>query len=164
MGGNVAVGEAPMGANLSTMGGDIYLSSAVRYVKAKTGGGNIHINAIDGWVHATTMFGNIAVTMIGDPEKRNRDVILTSNGGDISLTLPPRISMTAYISLAHTINNRNRYAITSDFELAQEGPGELVYHDGTPRRYTIGSGSIAGGKHRITVKTINGNIFLKKGR
>jgi DUF4097 and DUF4098 domain-containing protein YvlB len=163
MGGPVGIETAPSGANLATMGGDIYVGSAALYVKARTMAGNIQVNAIDGWAHATTMFGNIAVTMMGDPEKGNRDVILNSNGGDISLTLPAELSMTVYLSLAQTINNLNHYSITSDFDLVQEGPGELFYHDGTPRRYTIGSGSFAGGKNKITVKTINGNIFFKKG-
>jgi hypothetical protein len=163
MGGAVGVETAPMGADLSTMGGDIYVRSAALYVKAKTMCGNIYVNAIDGWVHAVTMFGNIAVNMIGDPEKGNRDVILNSNGGDISLTLPAELSMNVCLSLAHTVNNRNHYSITSDFALVQEGPGELFYHDGTPRRYTIGSGNLGGGKNKITVKTINGNISFKKG-
>jgi hypothetical protein len=93
MGGAVGVETAPMGAELSTMGGDIYVGSAALYVKAKTMSGNIYVNAIDGWVHAVTMFGNIVVNMTGDPEKGNRDVILNSNGGDISLTLPAELSM-----------------------------------------------------------------------
>lgn len=162
MGGGIGVDTAPTGATLSTMSGDINVRSAALYVKAKTMSGNININAIDGWVHATTMVGNIDVTMTGDPTRGNHDVILNSNGGDITLTLPAEMSMNVYLSLAHTINNNNRYSIKSDFDLHQEGPGELVYHDGTPRRYTIGSGSIAGDKNKITVKTINGNIFVKK--
>lgn len=163
MGGEINVDEAPHGAEVSTMGGDIEVRSAAEHVKAKTMGGNIRIDAIDGWVRAETMGGDVEVTMVGDPAKRQRDVDISSNSGDITLTVPKGLSMEVHITLAQTRNARKTFRIISDFSLEQERSDYWDYDHGTPRQYIYANGSINDGKNKITIKTINGDVYLKKG-
>ncbi len=162
MGGEINVDDAPMGANVKTMGGDIHIRRAKEYVQAKTMGGEIVIDGIDGWVKATTMGGNVSVVMTGNPEKGERHVELSSMGGDIELTLPKELSADFDIELIFTKNSRKNYKIRSDFDLKIEESDDWEYSRGTPRKYIRGTGSVKGGKHSVSVSTINGEIRIKK--
>lgn len=164
MGGSINVKEAAEGADVHTMGGDIHIKSAKKFVKAKTMGGDISIDEVDGQVTATTMGGDIDVTMTGDPKKGKREVKLSSMSGDITLTVPAGLSMDIDIELVYTKNARKRYKITSDFKLEQEETRTWDYSSGSPRKYIYGKARIAGGNHKIKIKTINGNIYLKKSK
>ncbi|MGD9140633.1 MAG: DUF4097 family beta strand repeat-containing protein [bacterium] len=164
MGGDINVNVAPKGAKVSTMGGDIEIRSAGEFVKAKTMGGDIEIGEVDGWVKATTMAGNIEITMVGDPDKGDRSVTLTSMSGDIELTVPAGLSMELDIELAYTKGNEGDFDIHSDFDFEREETKEWDRDNGSPRKYIYGKGSVKGGKHRIRIKTINGDIYLNRGK
>ena len=165
MGGEIQVDEAPGGANVSTMGGEIRIRSAKKYVKAKTMGGEIKIDEIDGGVKATTMGGDIEVKMVGDPDQYDRDVVLSSMGGDIILTVPAGLSMEFDVKL--TITHRaseGDYKIISDFPIKVEKKGDEEDTGRSSRRYFYGTGEVAGGKNKIRIDTINGDIIIKKGK
>jgi DUF4097 and DUF4098 domain-containing protein YvlB len=167
MGGEINVDHAPYGANLSTMGGDISIHSAHQYVKAKTMGGNIDIDTIDGSVNAVTMGGDVSVNMTGDPNEGNRDVHIESKGGDITLVVPDALSMEVDITLAYTRDNDRwengrRPKIISDFDLQKDETTEWERKHGSARKYIYGKGSIGGGKNKIHIETINGDVRLKK--
>ncbi len=161
-GGDIDVDEAPMGANVSTMGGDITVNSAGRYVKAKTMGGDIDIAEIDGWVYAKTMGGDVTVEMVGDPSKGKRDVELKSMGGDIELTVPEGLSMEFDIEIAYTKGRRHNYRIESDFKMNIRETDEWKRKWGQKRKYIYGTGEVGGGENHIKIRTVNGNIFIKK--
>jgi DUF4097 and DUF4098 domain-containing protein YvlB len=163
MGGEIKVDSAPAGATVSTMGGDVHIRSAAKYVKAKTMGGDIDIDAIDGAAKASTMGGDVTVTMIGDPEKGERDVDLSSMGGDIILTVPAGLSMDFDIKLTYTERARKEYKIISDFPINIEQSEEWDYSQGSARKYIFGTGKVGGGKNRVRIETTNGNIIIKKG-
>ncbi|MCP5049299.1 MAG: DUF4097 domain-containing protein, partial [bacterium] len=163
MGGDINVSEAKHGTKVSTMGGDIRIKSAKEFIKAKTMGGRINVDSIDGWIDAITMGGNVSVTMTGDPQKGKRDVKLTSMGGDISLSVPGGLSMDVDIKLAYTKSSKQNYKIISDFDLKRERSKEWDKKEGgSPKKSIYGKGQINGGKHKITIKTVNGNVYLKK--
>jgi DUF4097 and DUF4098 domain-containing protein YvlB len=162
MGGDINVDDAPSGAKVMTMGGDITIRSAGNYVKAKTMGGDIDIDSIDGEVEATTMGGDIAVTMTGDPKKGERDVELSSMGGDIELTVPAGLSMKFDLEIEYTKNCRKQPRIESDFKMNIEETKDWERHHGSARKHIYGTGSVGGGEHLIRIKTINGNITIKK--
>ena len=167
MGGAINVSDAPHGADLSTMGGDIDVHSASQFVKAKTMGGDITIDKVDGWVHAETMGGDVNVTMVGNPSEGKRHVTISSKGGDIILTVPAGLSMDVDITVAYTDRSwsgSKAYTIESDFDLKEEHTQEWDHSDGTPRKYIYGTGTINGGKNKIRIETINGNVYLKKGK
>ncbi|MCD4693635.1 MAG: DUF4097 domain-containing protein, partial [Calditrichales bacterium] len=137
---------------------------AKKFIKAKTMGGDIQIDEIDGWVKATTMGGEITVVMTGDPDKGKRDVDISSMGGDIELTLPEGLSIEFDVCLTYTKNSPQNFKIESDFAINIEESKEWEYKHGSPRKHITGTGTIKGGKNRIYIKTINGNIRIKKGK
>ncbi len=162
MGGDVNVASAPAGAKVSTMGGDINIGSAKDFVKATTMGGDIEIKELDGGVTASTMGGDITVTMVGDPATGKRDVELESKGGEIRLTVPAALSMSLDIEIDYTRNSSRDFKIVSDFSLATNDVSDWSYSHGDARKTIRGTASIAGGKNKIVIRTINGNVFLKK--
>jgi DUF4097 and DUF4098 domain-containing protein YvlB len=165
MGGEIEVDDAPGGADVSTMGGEIRIRSARKYIKAKTMGGEIKIDEIDGGVKATTMGGDVEVNMVGDPDKYDRDVVLSSMGGDIILTVPAGLSMDFDIKLTLTHRARDdEYRIISDFPIDIEKSGDWDSMSRSDRRYIYGTGKVAGGKNKIRIDTINGDIIIKKGQ
>jgi DUF4097 and DUF4098 domain-containing protein YvlB len=162
MGGSINVDEAFEGADVHTMGGRIHIKHAKKFVEAKTMGGDIRIDEIDGWVKATTMGGNIDVTMIGNPDKGKRDIQLTSMGGDITLEIPAGLSMNIDIQLSTTKGSWKNYKITSDFELDVQETKEWENSHGFQGAKIIGKGKTKDGRNLVKIKTINGNIVLKK--
>ncbi|MCH8244935.1 MAG: DUF4097 family beta strand repeat protein [Bacteroidetes bacterium] len=164
MGGEITVDRADYGADLETMGGEIHVGSARDHVKVSTMGGEIIIEEIDGWVEASTMGGEIEVHMVGDPNKGDRHVDLSSMGGDIVLTVPDGLSMD--IEAEITVTGRydvDDFKVRSDFELRieQTPAGERRRRD---KALIVATGTIGGGKHRIKIKTINGDITIRRGR
>jgi hypothetical protein len=136
MGGEVNVDDAPSGAELSTM--------------------------VDGWVKAETMGGNVKVTVTGDSAKGKKDVELVSYSGDIEITVPANLAMTLDLELAYTKNRSGRYSIKSDFPVKTEESEEWDDEDGSPRKYINGSGKVGAGTHRVRIRTINGDIIVRK--
>jgi DUF4097 and DUF4098 domain-containing protein YvlB len=170
MGGDIIVADAPRGARVKTLGGNIRVGDARRFVQASTNGGDITIESVDGWVKARTYSGNITVN-VTDPDEetytRNdteagKNIELTSYQGDLRVILPRNLSAIFDIELAYTNNSKQNYRIITDFDLSQEETKQWEYGRGTPRRYILGSGITGGGKRKIRLKTINGNIYLKK--
>lgn len=161
MGGEINVDDAPSGANVSTMGGAINIHSAKKFVKAKTMGGHIRVDEVDGSVHATTMGGEINVKEICKPDDSDKDIELESYGGPITLLVPADFSMDVDITLAYT-KERDNYNIISDFGVDKTQTSDWEYHKGSPRKYIYGKANIKGGKNKVTIKTTNGNIYLKK--
>ncbi len=163
MGGDIHVDDAPQGADFNTKGGDITVRSAAKFVKAKTLGGNIEIDEIDGWVNVSTLGGDVTVNMVGDPNEGRRDIEISSLGGEITLTVPADLSMEFDIELAITENSRRDYEIISDFDMKLEKTKKWDRSRGSNRKYIYGTGSVAGGKNKIEISTINGDIYIKKG-
>ena len=155
MGGDINVSDAPSGADVHTMGGDITIDSAREYVKAKTMGGDIRIKEADGWVKATTMAGDVDVLVIG-----GHDVELKSMHGDITLVMPEGADLDIDIELSYTKNSSRNYKIVSDFPIDQKESADWDYDRGSPRK-TI-SAVAQGGGNRVVIKTINGNVYLKR--
>ena len=160
-GGALEVREAPAGADVLTGGGNIRIRSASEFVKATTGGGDITIDAVDGWVKATTGAGDIHVTMVGDPEDGKRHITLTTGTGGIDVTVPKNLSMDVDIELAYTKNNTGKYKIMSDFKLQEVKTDTWDDTQGTPRKYIFGRGRIQGGRNKVIIRTVNGNVYLR---
>lgn len=164
MGGDISIDEAQGGIGVQTMGGDIHIKKANDFVKAKTMGGEIQLDEINGGISASTMGGDITAVMTGDAEKGDREVRLSSMGGEITLTLPSNISADFDIRLTYTKNSSRDFKIRSDFDLKIEESPEWIYDHGTPRKIITARGSTKDGQHRVHIDTINGNITIKKGK
>jgi hypothetical protein len=159
MGGEINTEDAPDGADVMTMGGDITVKSAKRFVRAKTMGGDIEIDSVDGWVQATTMGGNLDVTVSGG----GGDVTLTSMAGTVALKVPRGFGMDLDLEIAFTKNSRKEYVITAPGGGSPTVSPDWDYGQGTPRKYIRKSGAVSGGGHKVTVKTVNGNITVTEG-
>lgn len=159
MGGDIDVPEAPAGADVHTMGGNISIDSAREFVKAVTMGGDIRIDEVDGRVNATTMAGDVDVTATG-----GHDIEITSKSGEVTLTVPSGVGFEIDIELDYTKNSSRNYRIVSDFDLSMQESREWEYDNGSPRKTIRGTGVADGGGHKILVHTINGNVYLKRGR
>jgi hypothetical protein len=165
MGGEIEVDKAPNGAKLKTMGGEITVNQVGEFADVETMGGSIAIKEIDGWVKAKTMGGDIDVKMTGNPAEGKRNVTLTSMGGDVTLTVPAELSMDIEIEIAYTKDSDKDYEdckVASDFSVKEERSNEWDRSKGSPRKYITATGSTGDGKNKIKIKTINGNVFLKK--
>ncbi len=178
MGGPIRVNDAPEGATLNTMGGDIRVRSVGKFVFAETMGGNIDLGKVDGTVEAITYGGDIYVEIISDPNSENKDIELSSLSGDIEVILPPDFSMDVDIEIEYTRRSRGKYKIDSDFEFEIEESKEWERSSrirsgdssrygrsrGQESKFITGKGKLKGGKNRLLISTINGNVILKKGK
>ncbi|HKF59124.1 MAG TPA: hypothetical protein VKJ45_27030 [Blastocatellia bacterium] len=162
-GGAITVEDAPAGADVRTGGGRIHIKSAQGFVKASTGGGAIEIDAVDGSVRATTGAGRISVHVIGASSEGDRDIFIASGTGDINLTVPPDYSMDVDFKLGYTRADK-QYRIISSFPINREETSEWSSAEGTPRKYIYGRGSIGGGRNKVHIETVNGNINLQQER
>jgi DUF4097 and DUF4098 domain-containing protein YvlB len=163
MGGDVVVDEALHGADVHTMGGDVQINRAANYVKAGTMGGDIVVSEIDGWIEANTMGGDIEVNMVGGTAG-DRHVELESMGGTIVLTVPPRLSMDIdiRIRLSHG-SDWDEYEIVSDFDLKVDVENNSERRWRTNRE-VVATGRVGNGGNKVVIRTVNGNVVLKRGR
>jgi DUF4097 and DUF4098 domain-containing protein YvlB len=161
MGGSIDVKEAPDGAIVQTGGGEIDIQNADRFVDAQTGGGDISIHTESGWVKATTGAGDIDVVIRSDT-KDEGDVSLITGTGDVTITLPAGFSMELDVDLGYTRNSDRDYRILSDFEIDEEHTDKWDSSQGTPRKHIYGTATLAGGKHKIRIRTVNGDVRIRK--
>ncbi|MCF8260099.1 MAG: DUF4097 family beta strand repeat-containing protein [Melioribacteraceae bacterium] len=158
MGGSIDIDEAPNGADVSTMGGSISANKVGNFFEAETMGGSIRVKELDGKIRAKTMGGDIEVNMVGDPNKGERDIYLSSMGGDIEVYVPKGMSMD--IELEIELDGRDNYEIITDFDL--EVKGERDEDDWGRRRKIEASGKIGSGKNKVRISTKSGDIYLRE--
>lgn len=162
MGGAIDLNTAPYGADVHTMGGDITINSADKFVKAKTMGGKIFIKAVNGSVKATTMGGNIDVTETGTGD--NKDIELKSMSGDITLVVPADFSIDVEARIIYNADDRGQYKIHSDYNL-NESTAQKEKDNGWRRTEVLtGTGSFNGGKNKVRISTVVGDIYIKKAK
>lgn len=169
MGGNVEVERAPRGARVHTMGGNVRVASAREFVEATTMGGDVRILEVDGRVEASTMSGDVEVRVVGE----GGEIEIESMSGDLELTLPASFSGAFDVEVAYTRDSRGDFEIRSDFPLTESRSTEWEYgREGNkrfhsdrgdlPRKYIRGKGTNAGGKHRVLLSTVNGDIVIRR--
>lgn len=162
MGGDLDVDSAPDGASLETMGGDIHIGDAADHVQAQTMGGDIQVDSIDGWADLTTMGGDVTMRMTGDPARGKRDVEITSMGGDIELTLPEGIAASFDLETEYSRHSGREPRIISDFPV-QVTESTCEEEHGKPCTNLRGTGTSGAGTHHIKIRTIQGDITIRKG-
>lgn len=163
MGGDVEVEEAPVGARVRTQGGQIVVRSAEQFVDAETMGGDVRIERVDGDVKAVTMGGNVEVTFVGDPGQEGREIEMSSNGGEMELTVPAGMGLDIDVDLVYTRDSSRSFRIDSAFPLQVEEDAEWTYGHGSPRKHIRGTGRAGSGGNRVRIRTINGNVRIKVG-
>jgi DUF4097 and DUF4098 domain-containing protein YvlB len=162
MGGDIDIPEVSDGGTLQTMGGNVHVGKAHNDISLTTMGGNIEIDSADASVKATTMAGNIDVILAKGQSSGSHDITLSSNSGEIILTVPRNYPMTVEVTLAYTKNSGGDYKITDDLGLEQSASKEWDQGHGTARKYLYAKGRTGNGQNHVTIKTINGNVIIKE--
>ena len=160
MGGAIDLNTAPYGADVHTMGGDITINSAEKFVKAKTMGGKILIKAVNGSVTATTMGGDIEVTETGTGN--NKDIELKSMSGDITLIVPTDFSMDVEAKITYNEDDRGEYKIYGDYNLSKSTMQKEKDNGWRRTEVLTGTGTFNGGKNKVRISTVVGDIYIKK--
>lgn len=178
MGGGIDVANAPHGATLNTMGGGIHVGNVASFARVKTMGGGVEIDHASGSVDATTMGGEITIGTSDGPVKatsmgggitvhevgsssQQREIQLTSKGGDVRLTVPKDFPMDVKITLAYT-RTEHQYRITQHAGLDVRESDNWDNSFGSPRKYIRARGIVGSGLNHVTIETINGNVILNQ--
>lgn len=160
-GGSIQINNTDNFVEAKTGGGSVSINNADNFVKAQTGGGNIDIGIKSGKVEATTGGGDIDVTIEQDT-KNDGGVTIFTGSGDVSVTVPPKFSMELDIDLSYTRNSFKDYKIISDFDFKIEEMDKWDNSQGSPRKHIYGTGKVAGGRHKIKIRAVNGSVEIKK--
>jgi beta-lactamase regulating signal transducer with metallopeptidase domain len=158
-GGAISLPEAPDGARVTTGGGAIRIGPSAGEVYASTGGGPIDIGPASGSVEAHTGAGDVTITLTG---AGSHSVDVTSGKGQVVLVLPRDLSATLEIETAYTNNLGHKTRIESELPLTITETNEWDSTTGTPRRYVRGRQIVGGGLGVIRVRTVNGNVILRR--
>ena len=160
-GGNIILDEAPAGAVLYTGGGRIVVGSSSRSVTATTGGGDIELEHVAGDAFASTGSGDVRISVVNvSGSAHTIDVI--SGKGRVVLELPADLDAQVELESAYTNNVGRRTSIESDFPLTPSETNEWDNRVGTPRKYVRAVGTFGRGTGRIRVRTVNGDIVVKR--
>ena len=94
----------------------------------------------------------------------DKNVSLSSKGGDVTLTVPDGLPMDVDIQITVKDEDRyDKYKIVSDFQLKEDhSSGEWKESHHNRGKHINGTGTINGGGNKIKIRTINGNVYLKK--
>ena len=160
MGGNISVANAPRGANVSTQGGNVVIDKSSDRVEARTMGGNITLGEHGGQLIASTMGGDVKAVIV--PGSSNQNIDISSMGGRIDLTLPADFSGVFDLEIAYTRQSTKDYQIVSDFPVRQETTPEWDQRQGNALKFIRGTGTAGGGANKVKIRTVNGNILIKK--
>jgi hypothetical protein len=158
-GGAISLRAAPDGARVTTGGGAIRIGPSAGEVYAHTGGGNIDIGPATGSVEAHTGAGEVTIELKGAGE---HSVDVTSGLGGVTLVLPRDLNATLELETAYTENFGKKTRIDSDFPLQTTETADWDRREGTPRRYVRARQTVGRGGGVIRVRTVNGDIVIKR--
>jgi Antirepressor regulating drug resistance, predicted signal transduction N-terminal membrane component len=156
-GGSVTIADAKNGAVIQTGGGAISIGKTNGDLYAQTGGGDVTVAAADGAVEITTGAGDVEINLTesGHPVK------IASGNGNVTLILPRGTSADLDLETAYT-RSHGPTRIRGDWSLSTTETTSWDTSMGTPRRYIRSEQPIGGGGPRIRVKTVNGDIIVKR--
>jgi beta-lactamase regulating signal transducer with metallopeptidase domain len=159
-GGAISVPSAPDGAHVTTGGGRIRIGPSGGQVYAVTGGGDIDVGPATGSVEAVTGAGDVSIELKGAD---SHSVRVTSGTGEVDLIVPANLNATLELETAYTNRLGHKTQILSDFPVSVTETSAWDDTNGTPRRYVRVRQNIGRGGAVIKVRTVNGNIRLRRG-
>jgi DUF4097 and DUF4098 domain-containing protein YvlB len=151
-GGSIDLGQISGPAEIETGGGSIRLTSATGAVHAETGGGSIELNGVP-CARAETGAGGIVAKFV--PGNQRTDSMLETAAGDVTIYLASNLNVTvrADIELA------NGHSIHSDFsEIRVNSEGG----DWPGPKSVTAEGSLNGGGPLVKIRTVTGNISIRR--
>jgi beta-lactamase regulating signal transducer with metallopeptidase domain len=160
-GGRISVAEAMHGADVRTGGGAISIGRSAGDVRASTGGGDISIGPLDGSAEAHTGAGDVTLNLRG-AGKHSVDV--TSGNGRVLVVLPAGFSGVLDLETAYTNSLGRPTRIESDWPVSTTESSEWDDTQGTPRKYVRARARIGGGTAVVRVRTVNGDVVVRRER
>jgi len=151
-GGQISIGETAGSVIAQTAGGSIRLQGARGKVEVRTAGGSIDLLQVRNAVRASTASGCILAQVDADQKTFAASELQTS-AGDIRVFLPPNLPIT----IDAAIDMAAGHKIITDFPLNIQGDGQIFAS--TKLR---GEGNLNGGGEILRVRTIAGNIEIRK--
>jgi hypothetical protein len=95
--------------------------------------------------------------------KNHDGVELTTGFGRVTVTLPADASVEFDLDVGYTRSSDRDFEIRSDFDMEIEHTDEWRREHGNNYwKHVYGTGTVNGGAHRITIKSVNGDIVIKK--
>ncbi len=110
------------------------------------------------------MGGEIDASLAKSQAPGAHQITLTSQGGNIVLTVPKGYSMSIDVTLAYTDNSSKNYKIIDNVGLDQSSSKEWDRLHGTPRKYLYAKGRTGSGQNHVIIKTTNGNVTIKEDK
>jgi hypothetical protein len=161
-GGRIDVDEAPAGAIVHTAGGNVRVRNADKFVRANTGGGDIEIELEEGWISAGTGAGDMVVSI--DREGGERDIVLSSGHGDVTLIVPEGYGMDLDLEVRYVRESGRDYEIVTDSDVRTERSKDWERRRDLSNwvKYVTCDDEINGGGQKVRIKTTNGNITIKE--
>lgn len=156
-GGSVSIGDAENGAVIRTGGGAINIGKTNGDLYATTGGGDVSVAAADGAVEIATGAGDVEITVT----ESGHPVEIGSGSGSVTLILPRGMSADLDLETAYT-RSHGPTRIRGDWSLSTTETTGWDTSKGTARRYVRSEQAIGGGGPRIRVRTVNGDIIIKR--
>jgi hypothetical protein len=132
-----------------------------RLVEATTGGGDIDIGPVAGSVLAGTGAGEVQMTLV-DAHGQEQRVEIASGSGRVVIELPASFDGEFDLETAYTENHRRATRIESSWDLEQLPATDWDDRHGTPRRYVRARGAAGNGRGFVQVRTVNGDIVVRK--
>jgi len=160
-GGSVRLSEMPSGGSVHTGGGEISIGSSRGYLDVLTGGGDIDLSNMGGDARVTTGAGDVTIHIV-NVDGAEHSVVVYSGKGRVVLELPANLDAKLDLETAYTDNSSGRTRIESDISLSQTETNEWDDRFGTPRKYVRGAATIGSGKGLIRVRTVNGDIIVRR--
>jgi hypothetical protein len=160
-GGSIRLSEMPSGGSVHTGGGEISIGSSRGYIDVSTGGGDIDLSNMGGDARVSTGAGDVTIEVV-NVDGAEHSVVVHSGKGRVVLELPANLDARLDLETAYTDNSRGRTRIESAISLSETETQEWDDSVGTPRKYVRGSATIGSGKGLIRVRTVNGDIIVRR--
>ena len=163
MGDNIFLRTAPYGAELLTFGGNIHIRQAEGFVAASTFGGGIDIDSLIAGGRLVAHGGDVRLQLA--PSASQRDLDITVRGGDVRLELPKNASATIQIRQTygrdHDRMSRSRIESSIPLKKSEPSPWKREAKHGFRYRQRVdATGSVGGGRDRITIQVDDGSVIL----
>lgn len=162
-GGDVTVGSSSGSVNVSTGGGDVSLGEVSGDLEISTGAGDIQVGPLQGSLRATTGAGDAHI-VLAETKDGATDVALSSGSGDITLVIPENCNARIELETAYTKNREAHIRFEGGVTLETWTSEKWDSSQGTPRKYVRSKGTLGAGKGLIKIKTVNGDIVIKKAK
>jgi hypothetical protein len=162
MGEDITLSFVPSGAELLAMGGNIMIARSTGYVAATTMGGDIVIDSLESGAHLQSNGGSIRLLLLATATNEPRNLDLTVRGGNVRLILADPVSATFDVELGYGHDERDRYAIESDFPLMKTtSPWQRsATHLFRSRQHINATGTVGNGRDHVRIRVEGGMVYL----